>query len=38
MRMENKFTVIVKTGSFDNIDSAVIISRVNKAVEKIKHC
>ena len=30
---ENKVTVIVKTGRFDNIDSAVIIRSVSKAFQ-----
>ena len=31
---KNKATVILETGRFDNIDSAVIISNVSKAVRK----
>ena len=32
LRMKNRVTVILKTGRFDNIDSAVIISKVSKPV------
>ena len=36
IRRKSKATVNLKTGRFDNIDSAVIISSVSKAVQNCK--
>ena len=36
-RRKNKSTAILETGRFDNIDSAVIISRISEAVQNWKH-
>ena len=36
LKEENETSLVVKTGRFDNIDSAVIISSVGKAVKNFK--
>ena len=38
LRRKNKASVIHKTGRFDNVDSAVIINTVSKAIQNCKHC
>ena len=38
LRRKGKATVILKIGSFDNIDSAVIITSESKAARKVKNC